>query len=180
MSKERSLQKTLFMVMSVLVIAALMAVALPRPALAAVCEEYYTVKEGDSIGQVAKKYETTINKIAKANDMERPYTLETGEKLCIPKVPEKSSDYTWSAAYKGDTVTITGEKFKKTYPFIFKARVDDTSPWYKLGRVGSDKQGEIDSKKFTLPKALKGETFLTICLKDGVNDYLDCKRVIRQ
>jgi hypothetical protein len=105
--------------------------------------------------------------------------LEPGQQLCIPKEPAKSSNYTWSAAYKGNTVTVSGEKFKKSYPFIVKARASDASTWYKLGRVGSDKNGELE-KKFTLPKALVGETFLSVCLKDGVTDYLDCKRVVRQ
>ncbi len=179
MTKSRMFNKTLYAVMSAIVIVALMAVALPQQARAAVCEEMYTVKAGDTIGQVAKKYDTTINKIAKANDMVRPYNLTPGDQLCIPAVPEKSSDYTWSASYKGDTVTLSGEKFKKSHPFIVKARVDSASPWYKLGKVASDKNGDLE-QKLNLPKALSGESFLTVCLKDGVTDYLDCKRVVRQ
>jgi len=179
MTNQQTIYKTLYTVMSALVIVALMAVALPRPAQAAVCEETYTVKEGDTIGKVAKKYDTTINKIARANELESPYYLTAGQKLCIPKVPAKSSNYTWSAAYKGNTVNISGEKFKKTHPFIVKARAADGSTWYKFGRVGSDKNGDLE-KKFTLLKALVGEKILTICLKDGVTDYLDCKRVVRQ
>jgi LysM repeat protein len=176
---EKRSTKILHILVSVLVIAAFFAAVLPKPALAATCEETYTVKAGDTIGQVAKKYETTINKIARANDLERPYVLTAGQKLCIPKVPAPSSNYTWTAVYDGKALTLEGEKFKKTHPFIVKARIDPTDAWTKLGRVGSDKNGDLE-KKYTLPKGLQGETFLTVCLKDGVTDFLDCKRVVRQ
>jgi LysM repeat protein len=179
MTNHGTIQKTLYIAMSALVIVALMAVALPRSALASNCQEMYTVEPGDLIGRIAKEYDTTINKIARANDLTPPYVLEPGQVLCIPKVPAKSSDYTWSASNDGKTVLIAGEKFKKTYPFIVKARADDSTTWYRLGRVGTDKNGDLE-KKFTLPNALAKEIFLTVCLKDGVNNYLDCKRVVKQ
>ncbi len=176
------MKKIFHISIAVLVAFALLAAALPRPAQAAVnaaCEETITVKAGDTIYNLSKKYETTVNKLARANDLDKPYTLTVGQTLCIPKVPEPSSNYTWSAVLKNGEVTVTGEKFKKQHPLHFKVREDLDEPWYKLGKVTANKSGEIE-KKFTLPKAVSKANVLYVCLKDGVTDYLDCKRVFKQ
>lgn len=151
----------------------------PQAARAAVCEDTYTVKEGETIFRIARKYDTTAYKIAKANNMERPYHLTVGEELCIPKVPAPSSDYTWSATLKNGKVSVTGEDFKKSWSFFLKVREDLDEPWYKLSKIVTDKQGDMDASK-NLPKSISDAKFLYVCLKDGVTNYLDCKRVFKQ
>jgi len=174
--------KAFHIMVAFLVAFAALAAALPRPAQAAsdvVCEKTITVKAGDTIYNLAKKYETTVNKIARGNDLEKPYTLTVGQTLCIPKERQPSSNYTWSAVLKNGEVTVSGEKFKKQHPFHIKVREDFDSPWYKLGKVTANKSGELE-KEFKLPKAVANANVLYVCLKDGVTDYLDCKRVFKQ
>jgi LysM repeat protein len=176
------MKKIFHVSIALLVAFALLAASLPRPAQAAVdeaCSKVITVKEGDTIYNLSKKYETTVNKLARANNLEKPYTLTVGQTLCIPKVPEPSSNYTWSAALKSGQVTISGEKFKQQYPFHIKVREDVDEPWYKLGKVTTTKKGELE-KKYTLPKGISNAPVLYVCLKDGVTNYLDCKRVLKQ
>jgi spore germination protein YaaH len=174
--------KVFHIAIAFLLVFAALAAALPRPAQAAtsaVCEDTHTVKSGDTIYNLAKKYETTVNKLARANDLEKPYTLTVGQSLCIPAPRQPSSNYTWSAVLSNGQVTVTGEKFKKNHPFHIKVREDLDSPWVKLGKVTADKSGELE-KKFTLNKSLSNASVLYVCLKDGVTDYLDCKRVLEQ
>ena len=52
------------------------------------CEDYveqtiYVVKKGDTLGEIAKKYGTTVNKIAKDNNIKDPNKIYVGQKLII-------------------------------------------------------------------------------------------------
>ena len=182
MFARNSIQRFAQVALAVVLAVAVLAAALPRPAQAAVnavCDETITVKQGDTIYNLSKKYEVTVYKLAKANNLEKPYTLTVGQKLCIPKVPEPSSNYKWSALFKNGEMTVSGSKFKKTHPFIIKMRAVDDMTWYKLGKAVTDKSGELD-KTYKVPKALSKDTFVYVCLKDAVTDYLDCKRVVKQ
>ncbi len=168
--------------LAIVVALAVLAAALPRPAQAAtdvVCAETITIKEGDTIYNLARKYETTVYKLAKANNLTKPYTLTVGQKFCIPATPKPSSNYKWSAVFKNGQVTVSGEKFKKTHPFFIKVRDANGLTWYKLGKVVTSKSGVMD-KTYKIPKELAKSTSIFVCLKDGVTDYLDCKRVFRQ
>lgn len=168
--------------LALVVALAVLAAALPQPAKAAVdavCAETITIKEGDTIYKLSNKYGITVYRLAKANNLEKPYTLVVGQKFCIPETPKPSSNYKWSAAFKNGQVTISGEKFKKTHPFFVKVRDSNGFTWYKLGKVVTTKSGEMD-KTYKIPKELAKSTAIFVCLKDGVTDYLDCKRVFRQ
>lgn len=44
----------------------------------------YTVKRGDSLWRLARKFETTPSAIARANKLEEPYQLSPGQVLIIP------------------------------------------------------------------------------------------------
>lgn len=158
---------------------AFLAAIRPQTARAEVCQTTYTVKEGETIFKIARKYDTTAYKVAKANNMERPYHVTVGQKLCIPKVPEPSSNYSWTASLKNGKVYVTGDDFKKSWSFFLKVREDLDEPWYKLGKVVTDKKGNMDEVD-NLPKKLSGAKVLYVCLKDGATNYLDCKRVFKQ
>jgi spore germination protein YaaH len=165
--------------LAIVIAFAVLAAAKPQSAQAASCKDTHTVKAGESIYSIAKKYETTPYKIAQANNMEKPYTVTVGEQLCIPKLPEPSSDYSWTATLKNGKVSVTGEDFKKSWSFFIKVREDLDEPWYKLGKVVTNKSGIIDEED-KLPKDLTNAKILYVCLKDGVTNYLDCKRVFKQ
>lgn len=177
--KAKSVSRIIQVILAVAVALAVLAAVKPKSAQAAICQDTYTVKAGETIFRIAKKYDTTAYKIAKANNMERPYYLTVGEELCIPKVPEPSSDYTWTAVVKNGKVFVSGEDFKKSWPFFIKVREDFDEPWYKLGKVVTDKKGFMDEED-KLPKEVSRASILYVCLKDSVTNYLDCKRVFKQ
>lgn len=182
MVHKTSLQRFIQAGLALVVALAVLAAALPQPARAAadvVCAETITIKEGDTINKLSKKYGITVYKLAKANNLEKPYVLVVGQKFCIPETPKPSSNYKWSAVFKNGQVTITGEKFKKSHPFYIKVREVNQYTWFKLGKVVTSKTGEME-KTYNIPKQLAKSTAIFVCLKDGVTDYLDCKRVFRQ
>jgi len=171
-----------YLLFTALIALSLLAVALPRPAVAAVsasCEDTHTVKAGESIYSVSKEYDVTVNHLAKANGLKSPYKLTVGQELCIPPEVKASSDYKWSATFDGSKVNIAGDKFKKNHPFIVKARQNDTGVWYKLGKAAADKNGVMKTS-LKVPKELAKAASIRLCLKDGVTDYLDCKLVYRR
>ena len=46
---------------------------------------YYTVKEGETLAQIAKNYKTSLEEIIKANKIEDPSLLSIGQRLFIPQ-----------------------------------------------------------------------------------------------
>src|SRR5699024_2330603 len=44
----------------------------------------YTIKSGDTLYNIAKKYNTTVEEILKVNPGINPYNLQVGQKICIP------------------------------------------------------------------------------------------------
>ena len=174
--------KNIWRLIGFLVVLALVAALVPQPAQAAAsytCDKDYTVKAGESIYRIAREHKVTVYRLARANNLERPYKITTGDVLCIPNEPKASSSYTWSATYTNNKIEITGSSFKKTHPVIFKVRLNDSSPWVKLGKAVSDKNGKLD-KDFKTPKDVMDKASIMVCLKDAVTDYLDCKLVWRR
>ena len=57
----------------------------------------YTVKKGDTLTAIAKKYSTTVKKLAALNDIDKPYRIHVGQKLTIsgtaPRLELNSSVY---------------------------------------------------------------------------------------
>ena len=47
------------------------------------CNVYYTVKLGDTLSEIAEKYNVTYQKIAKLNGIEKPYIIYPKQKLKI-------------------------------------------------------------------------------------------------
>lgn len=46
--------------------------------------EKYMVKKGDTLSTIARKYGTTVAKLAKANAIQNPDVIHTGQLLIIP------------------------------------------------------------------------------------------------
>ena len=165
--------------LSALLALSILAAALPQTALAAsstdTCSETYTVKAGETIYRIARSHSITVNRLAKANKLESPFTLTTGQELCIPVTAETSTKIKWTATMTSSQVRLDGSGFKKNNPFIVRVRETDASAWYNLGKFATDKNGEM-SETFKLPKDLLGKQFLNVCLKNGITDVLMCKR----
>ncbi len=58
---------------------------------AAVAEpEYYTVQRGDTLSSIARRYNTTVEAILRANNIANPNYIYVGQRLLIPKAGEES------------------------------------------------------------------------------------------
>jgi len=144
------------------------------------CGEIYKAKSGDTLGKIAKKFDLTLYRLARTNDVPKNYRPAVGEEICIPSLVAFSSSTSWSATYNGTKITLTGSSFKKNYPMVLRARQDDSHRLITVARgIRSDKNGKL-STSFKVPKELTNKSSLIICLKDGVTDGLTCKLVWRR
>ena len=61
----------------------------------------YTVRPGDSVYQIARKYNTTMYHIIIANSLRPPYMIFPGQELIVPFTDDRTAQYT---VRPGDTV----------------------------------------------------------------------------
>lgn len=68
--------------------------------------KYYTVKSGDSLWGISKSYNISLNELAKTNNLKKPYTLHTGQKLIVGKEQKvlKSTNITTYTVKSGDNL----------------------------------------------------------------------------
>jgi LysM repeat protein len=171
-------------ILGILLALAVLAGMLPRPAMAAVtepfaaCDKTHTVKNSETIYRIARTYNVPVNRLAKANNLVYPYKISDGMVLCIPAEPKVTGAGKFTVSFKGEVIKIDGSGFKKQYTFFVRVRENDTSKWYKIGAVRSDRNGNL-LVTLDVPKQLQNKPALNVCLKDGVTDGLVCKRVYR-
>jgi spore germination protein YaaH len=150
------------------------------PALAApaalVCSATHTVKAGETLSSVAKKYGVTVDALASANGLKTTATLYKGQQLCIPP-STKSEPATLSVQASKGNVTLSGSGLAKSKPYLVKVKEGDLGIWYVLGRVSTTKDGTLVAKNFVLPSQLRSRMYLTVCLKNQISNQLTCKKV---
>jgi len=71
---------------------------------------YYTVQKGDSLYQIAKRYNTTTNTLKQLNNLTSTL-LSIGQQL---KVPTTTEDYTLYTVSKGDSLYQIAKKYNTT------------------------------------------------------------------
>ncbi len=181
---KTNLFRTTWIALSIVLILSLVAVALPQPVKAATdtsCAKYVTVKEGQTLRRIAKLNDVRLWQLARANNIDDPYApLEVGVKLCIPGEVTFSSKAYWTATFntKGE-VTIIGQGFKKQVPFFLKVRETADSKQYKLAKLITTTTGTFKNTKYLVPKDLRDNPYIYVCLKDGISDALQCKQIWR-
>lgn len=182
------IRKFPLLLLSALLIVALISAALPAPARAVTCVRYHTVKSGETTSKIAHTYGLKWGEIAKANDLEYPYNLKTGQKLCIPpsasdKTDNASNadDLKMTAKSSGNTVSITikGLSTKTSYFVRVRDGTASVRGWYKLG-VMRAKKNTSATASFSLPKELRNTLYLQVCLKNGTTDELACRTIIHR
>jgi LysM repeat protein len=171
------------LLLAIVLVVPLLLTVFSLPAQAATdpyCSEYYKVKSGDKLREIAEKFGVTLNRLARANDVQKTYRPTAGEELCIPSLVAFASSTSWFATYDGTKITLDGSGFKKNYPMVLRARVNDTQRLVTIARgISSNKNGELE-RSFKVPKDLVDKVSLIVCLKDGVTDGLACKLVWRR
>ena len=77
----------------------------------------HTVKRGETLGVIAKKYGLTASALAAHNGIANPNRVKIGQKLTIPS---KTETLTYTIR-KGDTLSTIAKKYKTTAAAIAKA-----------------------------------------------------------
>lgn len=73
----------------------------------------YTVKAGDTLSGIAKKYGTTVSNLVSLNNISNPNMIYVGEKLIISK--DKSKNFTGLVVVKtGDTISGIAARYNTT------------------------------------------------------------------
>jgi LysM repeat protein len=67
------------------------------------CKKWYKVKRGDTLWRIARRYNTTVKKLAKINHIKKPSRIYTGQWLCVKKgkTPAKKCNF-WYKVQRGD------------------------------------------------------------------------------
>lgn len=168
--------------LAVLIILSLVLGAFPKPAEAATCDTYYTVKSGDTKTKIARLYKVKWREIADANDLEEPYNLKIGQRLCIPFTDEDDEEKAnpnlrlrISVSHTLVTLTVSGLSDKKA---VFMVRMRDATigigGWTKLGRLKA-KKSSTSKESFRIPKEFNNTLYLRVCVKNSSTDELTCQ-----
>jgi len=69
---------------------------------------YYSIKQGDSLWKISKKYSVSVEKIMRDNKISSPYNLKVGQKIFIPRYNSiTEGNFIWPL--KGDIVNYFNE-----------------------------------------------------------------------
>ncbi len=114
---------------------------IPESDTTTVEEEVYTVKSGDTLYSIARKYNLTVDEIKKLNNL-TSNTLSIGQKLIVKSSEENNNTYT---VVKGDSLYAIARKFNTTVDDIKKLN-NLTSNNLSIGQVlkiPSEKSNQI-------------------------------------
>ncbi|WP_027185036.1 LysM peptidoglycan-binding domain-containing protein [Desulfovibrio inopinatus] len=145
------------------------------PAYAA---QKYTVKKGDTLIEIAKKFHVSVSDLKKANSSIKASKIKIGQKLTIPtqnssSQSQKSRSGSTYTVRSGDTLTSIGKKFGVKVSDISKANGNIKSKNLKVGQKltiptkNSSSQSKKSSSRSTYT-VRSGDTLTSIGKKFGV------------
>lgn len=169
--------------LSILLVLALLASALPQmPAAAVTCKFKHKVEAGDTIHYLANLYGVTWEEIAEANDLQPPYTITVGQVLCIPggtapantpKPADKGKEPKLEVVPQLSHVYVSVENFQpKTSYFVrIFPRTEEVS--YKIGVFTTNKEGDF-ADWFKIPGYVPRSAKMGVCVKNAWTDAVSC------
>jgi len=128
----------------------------------------YIVKKGDSLYQIANKYNTTVDTLKKINNLTSTI-LSIGQVLNLPnKQPESSETYLIYTVQKGDSLYQIAKKYNTT-PDILKQLNNLKNT---LLNIGQQIKVPTDKETYILYDVVKGDSLYQIAKKYNttVND----------
>ena len=152
------------------------------------CTRYYRVKKGDSLWEIAKKYNLSIAEIYKLNPkLRKTKYIRPGMKLCISRKKRKyrrnfSSNYILYKVRKGDTLIKIAKKFRVSVTEIKRANNLRSSKLYagQVIKIPIPKEIVKERKKtrvkYKVYRVRKGDTLIGIAKKFKVS-VSELKRV---
>ncbi len=109
----------------------------------------YTVKKGDNLGKIAKKYGVSVKSLIQANNLKKPYIIRPGQKLKIPVKGKKGSSYKCVLKHKvkkGESLIKIAKKYRVWVKDLKKINNLKSDRLY-VGQVLCIKTGKVSSKK---------------------------------
>lgn len=94
----------------------------------------YVVKSGDTLGKIAKKYGTTVAKLASLNGIKNVNKIYVGEKIKVSGTVKATNTKKYYTVKRGDTVSEIAAKYSTT--------VTKIKAWNKLANVNRIYVGE--------------------------------------
>ena len=131
----------------------------------------YTVKSGDTLSAIAKKYGTTVDAIASLNGISNPNLIYVGQYLVIPTTSSAEVPETTPQTYtvkSGDTLSGIANIFGTTYQKIAELNGISNPNLIYPGQVLKISGGGTTSSKRTYT-VKSGDTLSGIGQKLGVN-----------
>lgn len=174
--RKRTINRSISIAISVLLVIAVLAATLPGQAMAASCQAYYTVQRGDKTGTIARHFGVKWIEIAAANDLEKPYKLTEGEQLCIPFKYSVSLKNNIAVYNVNNLIKVSASDFQENGKYYVKVRDITSGPgkWYKIGNMKVGKNKTVTGK-YLLPKELKGSIYFQVCLKNATSNEVICQ-----
>ncbi len=145
------------------------------------CKQWYTVKYGDTLKAVGKKYDTSWRTIATLNNLGEPYTLYTGQKLCLvgKLIPAPVTGSNPAASVRvfavkvieDKNVQLQGVRLRPGTPYVvYMSKYNSPIPvLIRLGVIKTDSRGEFN-QTFQIPFKLRDVAKIRIQLDNGWND----------
>ena len=118
----------------------------------------HTVKHGETLGVIAKKYGLTASALATHNGIANPNRVKVGQKLTIPA---KTDTITYTIR-KGDTLSTIAKKYKTTAAAIAKANGIKNPKTIQPGQKLKITKGTVGEKPKAKPSAIAGSTLKAI------------------
>jgi len=115
----------------------------------------YTVKRGDNLGKIAKKYGVSVKSLIKANNLKKPYIIRPGQKLKIPVKGKKGSSYKCTLKHKvkkGESLIKIAKKYRVWVKDLKKINNLKSDRLY-VGQVLCIKREKVGTKKSTNKKS---------------------------
>ncbi len=120
---------------------------------------YHTVRSGESLALIAKKYGVSVQEIIKLNNLKKPYIIRPGEKLKIPskKVAKKPRNNSCSLYHKvkpGESLITIAKKYHVWVKDIKRLNKLNSNV-IRVGQVLCIKEGKAVSKNKNRKKSSK-------------------------
>ncbi|WP_457622561.1 LysM peptidoglycan-binding domain-containing protein [Persephonella sp.] len=134
-----------------------------------VLAQEYTVKSGDSLDRIARKFGVSVKDLIEENNLERPYRIYPGQKLKIPQ-----TNYILHRVKYGENLSYIAKKYKVSVKSIIRANNLKKPYVIRVGQIlkipkksGTSRTSTGSGERYCKikHKVKKGESLITIAKK---------------